>query len=206
MGDHVNFESIKKYLPQFLSEDSQKKLFQEIDVFMSSHSLSSTSAYYSPASKTISEYCQGDGVSHLSFVNFKKLDLKKRIGLLLSNTCDMDLNNPRLYPSYVSYCPILYLDDYQKLLDGNVKNKEKIDQHIKSIKEQKSTSHFYLPSMPQVNKDGIAMLGQTQSCLRIDFDKAEQIKYFQLSDVGYYLFLLRLSIHLTRIRDNVIRS
>lgn len=206
MGDNVNsFDEIKRHLPQFLTSVDQKALFSEVDSFLSSRNLSS-GGYYSDNAKFIDNFCQGDGVNGLSFVDLRTKSFKNKMGMLISNTCDMDPSNARTYPTFVSYCPVHFLDVYRQALIDKGINTQKVRSHIDAIKNQKDTSFFYLPNIPNIGRDGVVYFGQINSCPREMLDEGNVEKIFQLSNVGFYLFLIKLSIHFTRIRDGVNRG
>ena len=87
------------------------------------------------------------------------------------------------------------------------KTKKQIDAHIISIKEQKLTQIFYLPKIKGQIEDSIIFLDRVNSC-PIELLKTKELKnerLFTLSDYGAYLFVFKLSIHFTRIKDNVDR-
>ncbi len=48
------------------------------------------------------------------FVNLPKPDIKPVPGMILSNTCDIDLTNVRNFPSQVVYAPIINLAKYKQ--------------------------------------------------------------------------------------------
>ena len=57
---------------------------------------------------------QGDALGDMPVVNIENLSLgvKQRPCMIVSNTCDMDLNNTRLYPTTMLYTPIVQLNNY----------------------------------------------------------------------------------------------
>jgi hypothetical protein len=126
----------------------------------------------------------------------------------LTNTCDIDVNNERLNPSYICYSPLILLDKYEQLLLKNLPKREKIiAEHINTIKKQKVTQIFYLPKGGFLEGDSIIIFNRVSSCLSesVQRDSVKQRKLFTLSNYGFYSFLFKLSLNFTRMGENVDR-
>lgn len=67
---------------------------------------------------------------------------------------------------------------------------------------------FYLPNISGLGEEAIALLDRITNCdlQKLDLDRLMESRLFTLSDYGFYIFLFKLSIHLTRIREGVSRS
>ena len=102
-------EDIHLYLPKYLSEESTKKLFDEIGNFPDniSHSLYTSNI----ASDNI--IFQGDAINSLLVINLPDSKIGKAPSMILSNTCDIDLTNERPFPSQICYAPIFQLEKYE---------------------------------------------------------------------------------------------
>ena len=82
-----------------------------------------------------------------------------------------------------------------------------ISSKVTAIKEQKVTSLFYLPQGKGVDSDCIALLEDVQSIPFSSFNSRQaKQKLFTLSDVGFYLFLMKLSVHFCRFHEDIARS
>jgi len=201
----MNLEDFKLYLPKFLSVESDKELFDglkdfpnNIDSRIYTNYLSDTKIIY-----------QGDGISDMLYVNLPNPDIKPVPGMILSNTCDIDLANVRNFPSQVVYSPIFNLFKYQTALYKNSsKTNEQVDSHIKSIRNQEITQIFYLPKINGKIDDSIVFFDRVCNFSNklIQRENLKEKRLFTLSDYGSYLFLLKLSIHFTRIQDKVERK
>ncbi len=129
--------------------------------------------------------------------------------MVISNTCDIDPDNKRLFPSQIVYSPIFNLNKYKThLLMNSSKTEHQINDHIQSIKRQEITQIFYLPAIEDIIKESIVFFDRVCSCSNsyIDRNKLPRQRLFTLSDYGEYLFLLKISIHFTRIQDSVERK
>ena len=95
------------------------------------------------------------------------------------------------------------------LLVQSGQKSEQIDAKIAAIKEQKVHNIFYLPSGAGIQKDQIALLDDVHSfplnALNPSQGSANR-KLATLSMVGFYLFVLKLSIHFCRLHENVERQ
>jgi hypothetical protein len=151
----MNLEDIKIYLPKFLSAESEKELFEGLKKFPDNID---TRLYtnYLDDSKII---YQGDGIKDMLIFNISDKEIKPTPSVIFSNTCDIDLNNKRNFPSQIVYAPIFNLKKYEDALYKNSKkSKEQIYSHIESIKKQEVTQIFYLPQIEDKIDDSIVFL------------------------------------------------
>ncbi|MDK2837368.1 MAG: hypothetical protein PWQ53_507 [Bacteroidota bacterium] len=201
----MNLDDIKIYLPKFLSADSERELFNGLKDFPENIDERLYTTYLID-SKII---YQGDGLNNLLVINLPQSDIKVAPGIILSNTCDIDLQNHRNFPSQIVYAPIFNLEKYKEaLLKNSKKTEQQIDDHIKAIKKQEITQIFYLPRFQGKLDESIVFLDRVNNMPNnsIDREKVPNNRIFTLSDYGAYLFLLKISVHFTRIRDNVERK
>jgi hypothetical protein len=150
---------------------------------------------------------QGDCWTSLEVVDVENLKKKEIKGVLLSNSCDISRDNRRDIPPKIVFAPIIALSKYQELLvkTGTVST-EQIVEKIKAIKEQKVTSIFYLPSCKEM-EESIVLLDDVHNVPTSSFySKSERKKLFTLSQVGFYMFIFKLSIHFCRMHEDVIRD
>lgn len=200
----MNIEDLKIYLPKYLSSESDKELFKGLKDFPENID-SRLYTKYLEGDKVI---YQGDGLSDMLIVNLPETETKPTTSMIISNTCDIDPENQRLFPSQIVYSPIISLKKYRELLlKKTSKKKENIDNHIEDIKKQKITQVFFLPQHEGVLEESIVFLDRVCNCASSSLKRAEipKKRVFTLSDYGAYLFLLKLSIHFTRIKDEVER-
>ena len=201
----MKFEDLKLYLPKFLSAESDKELFEGIRGFP----FNIDSRLYTDYLKDSNLIYQGDGISDMLVINLPNPDIKPVPSVILSNSCDIDMKNSRLFSSQIVYTPIFNLKKYQIALSKNSnKRKEQIDSHIESIKKQEITQIFYLPKINEKLEDSIIFFDRVCNASNdsIKRNKLKSKRVFTLSDYGAYLFLLKLSIHFTRIQDKVDRK
>ena len=135
-------------------------------------------------------------------------ETKKLNGMVLSNTCDIDQNNVRIMSSRLIHAPIINLQKYSEMLKKLPVDTNKIDQHISSIKNQYISHIFFLPKVDGVIEESIIFFDKVTTLPSGYLSEPEIInqRLFTLSDFGFYLFLFKLSVHFTRVRENVSRN
>lgn len=197
-------EDIKKYLPQFLSSKKTEELFSCINDFPNNID---NRLYSDIVFKENDTGIQGDGMDEFLFFNWQNKTLTNpKPAMILSNSCDISFENKRVDMPFISYCPVISLEKYSNKLKEYGKSFSSVEQEIQSIKKQEITSIFYLPKGQKLDEDKIALFDKIQSCPNNEETRLNSKKIFSLSNYGFYLFLLKLSIHFTRIRDGIDRN
>lgn len=196
------FEEIRLYLPRYLSEESQDALFSELKQFPDNRG----DRLYSSSLDDDPDVFQGDGLLELPISNLPDTRIQEGPVMVLSNTCDTSLENKRA--SRIAYCPILKLSTYLDFIERTgIRTGEGLQSLVASIKGQQVTSLFYLPSGGTLAEDCVALLDRPNNCdmSYLAANPQKRTKMFILSTYGFYLFLLKLSIHFSRIREAVDR-
>jgi hypothetical protein len=205
MSSQFNSDNFSIFLPQYLTEDMKDVLKNELGQFTSGGI--ARSLFTSQLASTDSVY-QGDGLNGLLVVNLPDTRIAQSKSLVISNTCDVDPSNKRLFPSMIAYCPIFSLEKYRSMLESNgVYDSMRIEQHLDDIRKQFVTQIFYLPPSGS-DGEGLVFLDRVCHCAseNIDRSKLKDMRLFTLSQFGHYLFLFKLSIHFTRMNDGVVRG
>jgi hypothetical protein len=204
----ISIEEIQKYLPQYLSAPSQHQLFDELRNFPENID----KRLYSESLLEKENIFQGDGIARMLVSNLPSKEFREMPAIVLSNTCDIDIENKRLFPSRIVYAPIFLLVKYRNMLiEEFVKTGKNsinsINAHISAIKRQEITQILYLPQGGRLSDDSIVFLDRLNN-YPADEIEAGFVKYnklFTLSNYGFYLFIIKLSIHFTRIQERVDR-
>ena len=83
---------------------------------------------------------------------------------------------------------------------------QQINDRFQAIREQRVTTMFYLPKGGSLEEEYVALLDDLHTVpARIFEQVAERKKLFTLSLVGFYLFVLKLSVHFCRLHEEVAR-
>jgi hypothetical protein len=194
---------LKIYLPKYLSGESYAELIDGLKGFPSNID----GRLYTNYLKDELNIFQGDCLRDLPVVNIESLEKKQVPAIILSNTCDIDPANKRIFPSSIVFAPIVKLDSYIQVLEKKEVRQEKIEQHLKSLKQQAITQILYLPSYGEVFSESIVFLDKIFNIPSsyINLEKITDQRILTLSDYGSYMFLFKLSLHFTRIQDRVDR-
>jgi hypothetical protein len=201
----MNIEDIKLYLPKYLSSDAENQLFSGLKDFPNNID----SQLYTSLLKDEKIVFQGDGIKDMLVINLPKTKIGKAQSIILSNTCDIDMNNRRNFPSQILYSPIFNLEKYHDgLIQQKIKDEKQIDNHINNIKKQRITQIFYLPEYSNILPASIVFLDRVCNIQNkfLDRNQLNTSRLFSLSNYGLYLFIYKLSIHFTRIQENVERN
>lgn len=194
----ITSQSIRDQIPYYLTQEAKAHLIKALDEFPSPID------YY--INRYPSELLQGDGWTSVDVINFDSGEKKQIKAILLSNSCDVDPANPRELPVKLTFAPIVKLSSYIHLLSNTKLSTTQINDKVQAIKEQKITSLFYLPGGAKLNEDYIALLDDVHTVPYSAFSsQVGREKVFTLSQVGFYLFVLKLSVHFCRFHEQVDR-
>lgn len=201
----TDFDEIKQYLPKYLSPDAQESLFRELEAFTDQPH----DRLYSGLLDSDEGILQGDGLKLMPISNLPAQGVKEGPVMVLSNTCDLDKDNRRHIPSRLSYYPLVKLSNLVALLNSHGVPKETIEQVVDNIKKQRVTSIFFLPQSSGLPEDYVALLDRPNNCNLAAAPKVgdrSDSRIFSLSQFGWYLFLFKISLHLTRMQEAVERG
>lgn len=198
----VAFEDFRLFLPKYLSDEDQTKLFEQLRVFEKYPD----GAFYAAQLLKTKKRFQGDGYSDLEMPKYETKEFVKIKAFLISNTCDADDDNKRLYHTSLVFCPIIDIGKYEAVLKKNSSNHAKVEQHIKDIQAQKISSFFYLP--PNKSLQGSFIRMDQLFSIPASMCSVEEIhakRLFVLSNLGHYLLLFKLSVHFSRVQEGLKR-
>jgi len=198
-------DDIKLYLPKFLSDEDSKELQRAVSAMLAG----TPKSYYTNRLAQEPILYQGDGIINLPYLELPRVDIKDVNAMVLSNTCDVDPENPRDFPPRVLYAPIMPLANYRAgILRATGKSEEQVDAHLSAIRQQHITQVFYLPEYPGKMEESIVYMDRIVNIGNgtIDRTTLPDQRIFTLSDFGAWLFVLKLSIHFSRVQDKVSRG
>lgn len=202
----IPLDDIRIYLPKYLSKISEDDLFEDLTQF---EQASGNRNYYTRyRHPDLSVICQGDGINDLLLINLPSSKIQPGPGMIVSNTCDVDIHNKRLRTTSACYCPIFRLSKYKAALLGSGEQEVTVNKHIESIRLQRVSNFFYLPLGGGLEENSFVAFDKICNCSSeaIPRQTVEAKRIFTLSNFGFYLFLLKLSIHFTRIREGIDRD
>lgn len=196
------FEEFKTYLPKYLSAAAQGNLFKELEQFPANID----TRLYTRRLVNEKTIFQGDGLPDIWVSNLPDISVKQARVMVLSNSCDISRDNKRMMGPRLMYCPIISLAKYEGAM--REQGQPIPENHIDDVRKQRISSMFYLPKTANLGEEGIALLDRINNCdlQSLDVGRLVKTRLFTLSDYGFYMFLFKLSVHLTRIREGVERN
>jgi len=192
-------ETIKDHLPYYLTQEAKIGIVQELQKFPDN-------LQYYLQGQYEEEMLQGDGWRQLHLRNFETGEKALVNGVVLSNTCDVAPENKRELPVNVVFAPLVPLSAYQGLLANAGLSEQSIKAKFEAIRKQRVTNLFYVPAGSGLEADHIVLLDDVHTMPARALETRTSTKIFTLSQAGFYLFILKLSIHFCRFHENVARS
>lgn len=192
-------------LPRYLSEEKNDYLLKQLKDYPN---MDNTYATFPE-----NYWMQGDVYREIMYCDLVDGEYKtdKIEAMLLSNTCDISLENRRDFydPKFV-FAPIIYLENYYEMLVNDGHNIGTIETHIDAIRKQDITSFFYIPRKSFNDKEKFARFDMVFSVYLKDMKlTAEQMlrnRILSFSNKGFYILLYKISRHFTRILEAVDRG
>lgn len=197
-------EGLSRQIPYYLSFDDKKALTTELDNLVKGGTAQFVLDPHNP--HYLGGMVQGDGWRGFSMLT--ESDTKTSVrGLVLSNSCDIDPNNKRDTPSRVVFAPLIKLNKYERILRDNGVDESRISAKITSIKAQHTTNLFYIPRGPAQPEEYIVPLDDVHSMtIAAHLRSQDREKLFMLNMTGFYMLLLKISIHFCRFHENMNRT
>lgn len=194
----ISQETIQDHIPYYLTIPQREGLIKALSEFPDNFN------YYMDGRDN--DLLQGDGWSGFQLFKFPSGECANVFGVVLSNSCDVSSENKRALPVSIVFAPVLRLEDYRALLERAGVSVQAIRAKIESIRLQRVTEIFYLPAKGEEG-ECIVLFSDLHSMPYSAFESLEEKgKRFTLSMCGFYLFLLKLSIHFCRFHENVERA
>jgi hypothetical protein len=198
-------DQISKSIPFYLTAEDKAVLIRELEAITAGSSVDYFLSNYNDNFEN--KILQGDGWRGLDMFLFESGARRSVRGIVLSNSCDIDDNNKRDLPPRIVFAPIVRLSNFKSILEkGGVKS-EKIEAQILAIRAQKSTSFFHLPKSKELEEECLVRLDDVHSIpIHGHLKNKERKKLFTLSNTGFYMFVLKLSVHFCRLQENIQRK
>lgn len=191
------FEDFKVFLPRHLTALQKTELLNDL------RSFPGTKGFYL-ADGPDEELLQGDGWRGFVHIRFDTRESRVIAGIIVSNSCDIDVRNKRDQDPNVLFAPIMPLASFANVL-SSLRPPDAVQQKIEQVRRQEVTSIFFLPHVQALNDEAVVMLDDIHSHPLQHFMGTERSRLFRLSQYGFYVFLFKLSVHLTRFGESVPR-
>lgn len=204
-------EKLELYLPSYLTAIEKSKLSKLLQDFQNS-----MDNIYEDSYQKESILWQGDGIGDMEFVQMPSEVIKKGSVMLLSNTCDMSMDNPRTINQIATmYAPILSISKIKETFftyskEDEEKKKTIFENFYNNVKKQEIFNLYYLPVGFGIKEESVAFLDRPNHCsasyVNNQVFESKKPKLFSLNQIGFYFLLFKLSIHFSRFGEGVHRS
>jgi hypothetical protein len=202
---NLDAEALIQQIPYYLTAEDQKVLLDELTVI--SHGGTAEYLLGSCRDSFKEVMLQGDGWRGFQLFLFETGDRRSVQGIVLSNSCDVDPENPRDVPARVIFAPLVKLAAFKTLLEASGISAERVANKIAAIKAQKTSNIFYLPAGGVLKEDYVVRFDDAHNMPIAAHTKSEdREKLFTLSNTGFYMFVLKLSVHFCRLQEKVNRK
>ena len=195
--DESLFDQIRLFLPPYLNPTNKRALFQSLQAFPENHAV-----FWEAAPE--GELLQGDCWEGFVVLDFETADRRSVKGLVLSNSCDVAPENKPDGHAAIVFTPLLNLQGFADLLLANGKTHEQVESQLAAIRKQHVTAVFYLPAFRDL-PESIVLLDDVHSQPLGRFLDGQRSRVFALNQYGFYIFLLKLSMHFCRFQEAVQR-
>lgn len=195
-----DFETAATYLPHYLNPEARRGLFDQL----SGRPLESIQ-FYDPNDTYQNNVLQGDGWRGFVAIEFATKESKPVSGVVISNSCDIDVRNQSDFPQNVMFAPLIKLSGIRSLLEGGGIAGNALEQKLTEYRKQHVSNVFYLPERANFIEESIVLLDDIHGHPLSDFLRTERSKLFTLTQAAFYIFLIKLSIHFHRINEGIER-
>jgi hypothetical protein len=187
----------ERFLPTYLLPGDRGRLLDAINSFPHER------GYYTDLEQPT--YLQGDGLTRFVVFNFFTAERKEVLGLVLSNSCDISPDNRPDPAQRIVFAPIIKLRRFAELLLRNGRAQAQVDSAMERLRRQHDNGAFYLPAHGSM-EDSVVLLDDVHSEPLDHFWNANKHRVVRLSDFGFWLLTLKLSINFSRLHEEVTRG
>jgi hypothetical protein len=193
----IELTDLGRYLPPYLSGADRQKLFSEVCKFPDNHNIYTVSSDPDPL--------QAD-IWPCLVINWYTGEKKKTRAILLSNSCDLSSEPSEDLARKVIFAPLVDLERYLNLLRKDGREENTVRNVEVLIKRQEVARILFLPSPNSKLPDSIVLLDDLHSQPLEELIKSRATRIACLNQYGWYIFLIKLSIHFTRMCEGFSRT
>lgn len=183
------------FLPDFLRQSDREALFAELRGFPTEIE------YYATSPDLMRSMLQGDGWSGVVVLDYVTGARDSILCAVISNSCDVAPDNPRRLPYNVLVVPLVSYPALVTRLQASGVSPQSLRDTTSALMRQEWTAAMYFPPNPAIPDGAVALLDSVQSIPYAALDFVRLEKRWTLSQLGFYVFVLKLSIHFTRLGE-----
>lgn len=177
------------------------------------------SKFYATYTEYANNILQGDGIKELKFIQLPDEEVSSGVGIVISNSCDIEQENKRKFSTRIIYAPLMKLEAYSDMLKNAKKEdasgkpttqkkytQKEIDTHLEDIRKQRIGQIFYLPKCQSLNGEAIVFFDNLCSTDNdsVSRDNLTDSRMFSLSAYGWHVFLERLAHFFTKLSEETV--
>ena len=192
-------ENVEAFLAPYLTKERKAGFLESLSAFPDVKPLYWTTADPDPL--------QGDCWTEIPVINIETGQRRSIKAVLISNSCDVSGQNARALPARLNFAPIISVDRYREALLRAELDARRVESHLSDVRAQRVSSLLFLPETAGLDGESIAVLEDVHTIptsMFASLDKKSRV--FSLSDLGFWLFLFKLSYHFCRLQENVDRT
>ncbi len=202
---NLDAETLIQQIPYYLTAEDQKVLLGELTAISQGGSAEYLLGTYRDSFKEV--MLQGDGWRGFQLFIYETGHRTSVRGIVLSNSCDVDPENLRDVAGRVIFAPLVKLAAFKTLLEASGISDDRIANKIAAIKAQKTSNIFYLPAGGVLHEDYVVRFDDAHNMPVAKHTNSEnREKLFTLSNTGFYMLVLKLSVHFCRLQEKVNRK
>lgn len=202
---NLDAETLIQQIPYYLTAEDQKVLLDELKAISCGGTATYLLSTYRDSFKEM--MLQGDGWRGFQLFLFERGERRSVRGIVLSNSCDVDPNNPREVPARVIFAPLVKLAVFKALLKTSGIGADRVADKIAAIKAQKTSNIFYLPAGGVLEEDYVVRFDEVHNMpVAAHTASSDREKLFTLSNTGFYMLVFKLSVHFCRLQEKVNRK
>lgn len=197
-----SLEDLATALPGYLSRGDKQAIVENIRQFQVSRILKQF--YFSTQD---AEPLQGDVWRGVDVFHPETGQRKRIQAMVMSNSCDIAGGNVRYLPPRVTFAAVIRLAQYRDLLQRHGLAADRLEDHLRQVRAQEVSNLFHLPAGALLPEDSVAVLHEAHSTpVKTLVTGGQCTRLACLSQVAFYLFLVKLSVHFCRYMEDVPRS
>ncbi len=198
------------YLPEYLLETGKGRIKEGLSQFIDPVERGKEKVYenfYLQMQKD--HFMQGDLFHSIKTIEWKDESedycSKYTPAMLVSNSCDVAIENERLIDKEALFAPVINLKEYFEELKKAGKSDEQIKTIYSKLKQQEYSNLFYLPADPITTSEYIVFLDNIwwfpATEVHKKFAKIKEERFLSLTDWAFYLFISKISFHFCRVPE-----
>lgn len=194
-------EELQVFLSENLMQENLDAVLQELDEMLNGRGM--TAANHDDSCLQGDVY---DAVNCIVRTSGGEVGIRPQRVMLVSNSCDASPENPRRIPIDLTVAPLLRLSRYREMLVAHGISDQAATDTVNAIKRQQKTDLLFVPAGAGLEEDMVALLDKVQSLPAADFMAGGPPRLAVLTQRGFWVLLVKLSMHFLRPHEGVARS